>query len=154
MFMGRLVRQPADILIYGRAVAMRHREGHDDATAEDIARREWKARWPHYVRVHHAEFLGGTLGNGISLNKLMDELGPDAFAVTQRNAAGGQGNTDPRRAYMQQAAVELSRQGLDWLNARMQEALNAYGRLGPDDFAQLDWPEAPTPISSGPGETQ
>jgi hypothetical protein len=148
MFMGRLARDPADILIFGRAVAMRHREGQDDATMEDIAKRAWKAKWPHYVRVHHAEFVAGTLGNGISLNKLMDELGPDAFAVTQRNAAGGQGNTDPRRAYRRQAAVELSREGLDWLNARIQGAFDEHGRLGPDDFAQLDWPEMPASVVS------
>lgn len=141
MFMGRMMREPADILIYGRAIAIRHQEGRDDATADDIAQREWKTKWPHYVRVHHAEFLAGTLENGVSLNKLMDELGADAFAATQRNAARGEGNTEPRRAYMQQAAVRLSAEGLDWLNIRMEEAFVSHGRFGPTEFAQLDWPE-------------
>jgi len=52
---------------------------------------------------------------------------------------------------MQQAAVELSRQGLNWLNTRMQEAFDEHGRLGPDDFAQLDWPDVPPLISSRAG---
>jgi len=157
MFMGRMMREPDDILIYGRAVAIRHQEERDDATAEDIARREWKVKWPHYVRVHHAEFLAGTLENGISLNKLMEELGHDAFAATQENAASGHGNTDPKRAYRQQAAVRLSSEGLDWLNARIEEAFGRHGRFGPDEFAQLDWPEVPKPThpvrgGTGPGQ--
>jgi len=153
MFMGRMMKEPADILIYGRAIAIRHQEGRDDATADDIAQREWKAKWPHYVRVHHAEFLAGTLENGVSLNKLMDEFGADTFAATQRNAARGEGNTDPRRAYMQQAAVRLSAEGLDWLNIRMEEAFIAHGRFGPTEFAQLDWPESPSGANSDSGAT-
>ena len=69
------------------------------APPEDIARRRWKEKWPRYIRVHHAEFVAGTMANGISLNELMDTLGSDSFASTQRNATRGTGNTDPRRAY-------------------------------------------------------
>jgi hypothetical protein len=41
----------------------------------------------NYIRVHHAEFVAGTIGNGVSLNELMDELG-QSFMATQRNAGG------------------------------------------------------------------
>lgn len=75
MFMGRMVHTPNDYLVYGRAIAMRHQKGRDDATQGDIAKRQWKAQWPHYIRVHHGEFVAGTLANGISLNRLMDALG-------------------------------------------------------------------------------
>jgi len=85
MFMGILAKQPDDILIHGRAVGMCHEPGRDDAGAEDLAIRPWKVRWPHYVRVHHAEFVAGTLANGVSLAELMNVLGSDAFAVTQRS---------------------------------------------------------------------
>ncbi|MEZ6081222.1 MAG: hypothetical protein R3C56_37805 [Pirellulaceae bacterium] len=95
MFLARLVKDPADILIYGRAIGMRHVDGRDDASAADIAVRHWKDTWPHYVRVHHAEFVAASLANGISLNALMDALKSDAFLPTQRNAARGEGNTDP-----------------------------------------------------------
>ena len=140
MFIARLVKDPADIVIYGRAIGMRHVDGRDDASAADIAVRHWKDTWPHYVRVHHAEFVAGTLANGISLNSLMDELKSDAFLPTQRNAAKGEGNTDPRRAYLQQAAVELTPQALAWVNERLQVAFKRYGILPAADLATLDWP--------------
>jgi hypothetical protein len=141
IFMGRLAKEPNDILIYGRAVGMRHEPGRDDATAADIALRRWKEKWPHYVRVHHAEFISGTLSNGISLNNLMGSLKSDAFVPTQRNAAKAEGNTDPRRAYMQQAAVELTPQATAWLNEHLEFAYAQHGRLAPDSLEQLDWPE-------------
>ena len=141
MYMGRLVKEPNDILIYGRAIALRHVEGRDDATFDDLNLRAWKKDWPHYVRVHHPEFLAGILGNGVSLNVLMYELQANAFASTQHNATLGIGNTDPRKAYMQQPAVQLSFQGIDWLNAKSEEVFEKYGRLLPDELAQLDWPQ-------------
>jgi hypothetical protein len=110
-----------------------------------IALRPWKSIWPHYVRVHHAEFVAGTLANGISLNALMDALKSDAFLPTQRNAAKGEGNTDPRRAYSQQAAVELTQQALAWVNERLQLAFNQFGTLPAADLATLDWPTVAVP---------
>ena len=80
----------------------------DDATAEDIAARPFKQKWPRYVRVHHAEFIAGKLSNGVSLRQLMTELKSDSFVSTQLNARRGDGNTDPRKAYSQQPAVELT----------------------------------------------
>ncbi len=141
MFMGRMVKDPNDIMIYGRATGMRHVPGRDDATAEDISLRAWKVDWPHYVRVHHAEFIGGTLANGVSLNALMNVLKSDAFVSTQRHAVKGEGNTDPRRAYLQQASVELTPKASAWLNERLQQAYLQYGKLTPDVLAQLDWPD-------------
>ena len=101
--------------IFGRAIGMKHRPGRDDATDEDIALRGWKAKWPRYFRVHHAEFVAGTMSNGVSLNEMMAMLGPNSFRPTQRNAAQVSGNTDPRKAYRQQAAVELSDEGCSGL---------------------------------------
>ena len=149
MFMGRLVGSPNDILVYGRAVGMQYHPGRDDASAADIKQRPWKEKWPHYVRVHHAEFLDGTLSNGISLNEMMETLGPSSFASTQRHAERGKGNIDPRRAYSQQAAVELSPQGLAWMNERLQRAYAQHGKLSPQALAQLDWPSEPVRTKGG-----
>lgn len=140
MFMGRLVKDPDDTMIYGRAVGIRHEPGRDDATPEDIQLRDWKRKWPHYVRVHHAEFIAGTLDNGISLKELTSALGADAFASTQRNARAGTGNTDPRRAYMQQAAVRLSPEGMAWLDDRFEIAYQQIGKLAQAELQALDWP--------------
>ena len=139
MFIARLTKE-RDIRIFGRAIAMKHDPVRDNASPEEIARRPWKEKWPRYIRVHHAEFVAGTMENGISLNELMDTLGSDSFAPTQRNAARGDGNTDPRRAYMQQPAVELSSQGLSWLGDRLQEAFDEHGKVPQDTLDQLDWP--------------
>ena len=112
MFMGRMVEAPNDILIYGWARGTRHRPKEDDATEADIALRRWKEKWPHYVRVRDAEFIAGTSSNGVSLNELIAALQSDAFATTPRNATNRQGNANPRRAYLQQPAVELTAQAI------------------------------------------
>ena len=140
MFIARLVHGPNDIIIYGRAVAMEYESGRDDATPADIVLRPWKETWPHYIRVHHAQFVSGNLTNGVSLGELMDTLEANAFASTQRNVANGQGNVDPRRAYRQQAAVELSSQGTAWLNATLEEAFAEHGKISSAELEQLDWP--------------
>lgn len=141
MFIGRLTKDPADIRIFGRAIGLQHVDGRDDATAADLALRGWHAPWTVVVRVHDGEFVAGNMANGVSLNDLMDSLGSDAFKSTQKNAALGTGNVSPRMAYMQQAAVELSPEGLAWLNERFELATKKYGRVPAHELAQLDWPE-------------
>lgn len=142
MFMGRLVHSPNDTKIYGRAIGMRHEPGRDDATAEDVARRPWKKDWPHYIRVHSAEFLSGSLENGISLAQLMDTLGSQAFGSTAENAALGNGNTNPRLALRRAAAVRLSPAGLHWLNEQLELSFLEIGKLSPAQLATLDWPSS------------
>lgn len=137
MYIARLTDQPNDIRIFGRAVGMAYVDGRDDATPADIALRPWRTTWSRYVRVHGAEFIAGTMANGVSLNDLMDELGADAFASTQRNAASGDGNTDPRHAYRQAAHVELSSEGLAWLRDRVQAAFDAHGTVPQDWLGTL-----------------
>jgi hypothetical protein len=143
MYIARLTSGPNDIRIFGRAVALAHVEGRDDATPSDIELRPWKAQWNRYIRVYDAEFVAGTMGNGISLNELMETLDADSFAATQKNARAGSGNTEPRRAYLQQAAVQLSQQGADWLHARFEAAIARYGRVPAVELQELDWPAAP-----------
>jgi len=75
LFMGFLVGSPNDVLIFGRAVGMHHVPVRDDASKADIKLSSWKAKWPHYIRVHHGEFISGNLSDGVSLNELMNALG-------------------------------------------------------------------------------
>ena len=151
IFIARLTQDPTDIRIFGRAIGMKHEPGRDDATADDIALRPWKATWPRYIRVHHAEFVAGTMANGISLNELMNVLGPNSFRPTQRNVARGEGNSDPRKAYRQQAAVELSEVGMSWLSERLQLAFDAHGQVPQSDLDKFDWPVLPSPGREGAG---
>jgi PLD-like domain len=137
MYVARLTDQPNDIRIFGRAVGMAYVDVRDDASAADIALRRWRGDWSRYIRVHQAEFVAGTMANGVSLNALMDELGADAFAATQRNAAKKQGNTNPRRAYLQAADVELSLEGTAWLRDRLQAAFDTHGTVPRDVLAAI-----------------
>ena len=140
MFMGRLVKEPNDTVIYGWAIALRHVEGRDEASAAEIKQRDWKRDWPIYVRVHHAEFVAGTLANGIRLSTLMDKLKSDSFVSTQRNAKSGEGNTDPRGAYRQQAQVQLTRKAFNWLKLRLEQSFAQHGKLTRSELEGLDWP--------------
>lgn len=143
MFIARLTDEPDDVRVFGRAIAMEHKPGRDDATADDIALGELASHWPHFVRVHHADFVNGTMKNGISLNALMEALGTDSFAPTQRNATHGSGNTNPRRAYIRQPAVQLSTEGHAWLNERLQNAFHLHGKVPKAFLDDLDWPDLP-----------
>jgi hypothetical protein len=130
MFLAHLVRGPNDILVYGRGIAMAYKEERDDASAEDIALRPWLVRWTHFIRVHDVEFVDGTLGDGVPLSELMDELGPYAFGPTAENADRGEGNVDPRQSIRQAAAIRLTEAGLSWLGEELECAFRKHGRLG------------------------
>ena len=153
MFISRLVKGP-DIRIFGRAIALKHQEGRDDATQADIQLRPWKNRWSRYIRIHNAEFVAGTMANGVALSELMDTLGRNSFATTQLNATRGYGNTNPRRSFMQQPAVRLSRDGFEWLSARLQNAFDVHGRVPSQVLRELDWPEVPVRLTQVPEFTQ
>ncbi|MGA7450862.1 MAG: hypothetical protein WBW73_06155 [Rhodoplanes sp.] len=123
LFIARLTYEPNDIHIFGRAIAL------------------------HPC----AEFVASSMANGVSLNELMDALGANSFAPTQRNALRGEGNFDPRKAYRQQAAVELSGEGLSWLRDRLQAAFEAHGTMPQGTLDNLDWPALPLGPSTGNG---
>ena len=114
---------------------MAYKPVRDDATPAEIKLKPWKEQWSRYIRVHHAEFVDGTIANGVSLNELMDTLKADSFASTQRNAAHGEGNTNPRHAYSQQAAVKLSPEGLSWLGNRLEAAFEAHGKVSRESLS-------------------
>jgi hypothetical protein len=141
MFMGRLVAHPNDTLIFGRAIGMQYKEGRDDATKAEIKLRDWKTKWPRYVRVHDAEFIQGMLSDGVSLDEMMKELGPNSFTSTKRNLLAGKGNTNPRTAFSQQAAVELTPEAIVWMNERLEGCFANHGKISPEELAKLDWPK-------------
>ena len=143
MFIARLTDDEARSRIFGRAVGMAYQENRDVATPVEIEHRPWKAEFPHHTRAHHAEFVAGTLRNGVSLEHLMDDLGTDAFVTTQEPAAQGVTNIHPRLSVRQQAQVRLTRQPRDWLNARLEAAFDAHGEIPSTTLEALDWPTLP-----------
>ncbi|MDB2685930.1 phospholipase D family protein [Mariniblastus sp.] len=144
IFMARMVEDPNDFMIFGRAVAMQHIHARDYATPADIEERSWKSNWPLYIRVHSGQYLGGTLANGVSLYRLFDDLGAEATAPTQRHKIAGEGkNIDPRKSVRQQAHVQLTPTALNELNRRLQESFDRFGIIPQADIDQLDKPTMP-----------
>jgi hypothetical protein len=141
MFMGHLVSGPNDIKVYGRAIAMAYEEGRDDTGPEEIGRRPWLERWPHFIRVRELEFVDGSLDDGVSLAELMDELGAYAFGPTAENADRGVGNVDPRQSIRQAAAIRLSEAGLSWLSEELERVFAEHGRMRAEAVPGLDWPK-------------
>ncbi len=139
IFWARFTNEPDDLRVFGRAIAMPYIE-EDNATEDDIRDRDWLKRRNRYVRLHHAEFVAGNMENGISLNELMDNLGSEFFGSTQENAENGEGNTNPRHAYRQAEDVRLSERGLHYLNRRLEEAFQKFGRVPQDWLDRLAWP--------------
>lgn len=141
MFMARLVSEPVDIRVFGRAIAMEHRPGRDDATAGDIVARPWKERWPCYIRVHDAEFINGAMGDGVSLYQLMDELGSETWASTSRRAAQSNATEiNPRKSLAQQSQLELTQRAIQTLNQLLEHCFEVEGTMSSAELARLDWP--------------
>lgn len=143
MFMAHFVENPHDTVIYGRATAMKHVPKRDEASPEEIQQRSWKADWPMYVRVHGAEFVAGTLANGILLSELIGALGDDSFAASQRKKDAGLKEINPRDSLRQQPAVELTAEAYQWLNDRLDAAFALHGKLTRAELETLDWPDLP-----------
>jgi len=138
MFVGRMVKDPDDIMIYGRVRGLKHDPRIDNATPEDVKLRKWKKDWSRYIRVYETEFVNGTLGDCISLYKLMDELGPDIFVTTQLNAKRGKGNTNPKHAYRSQASVRLTTRAARLLNRQLDEIFSKLGRLSGEGLNKVN----------------
>lgn len=139
MYIARFTEENSgDIRVFGRAIGKKYLEGRDDATKEDLKLRPQFEIWSRYIRVHGAEILRGELTNAVSLNALMYELGTNSFSSTQRNAVRGEGNVNPRKAYNQQSAVELSFDGCKWLGEQLQKAFNTYGTISKDELSNIE----------------
>jgi len=134
MFIAYQTDDHNDIRVFGRAVAGKR----DQATAAEKKRRHYKKAWSQYIRVHDAEFVDGTLGDGVSLFEMFDALEEKSFESTQQNANNGEGNTDPRRAYWRQAHVRLTIKSRDWLAERLQEALSNHGAVPKSVLENID----------------
>lgn len=142
MFIARLI-DDGDIRIYGRAIGLAYKQGRDDATSEDIKNRNWKTKYPHYIRVYGSEFVDGTLENGVSLAELINTLGTNSFASTQRRATAGEASINPRLSIRRQAALKLSNEGTAWLTRQLELKFATYGTISRAKLRNLDWPAMP-----------
>lgn len=140
MFIARRVNQyqGTDYKIFGRAIARKYIDGRDDETGKDKKRYWWKKKYCRYIRVYDSLFVRGTMENGVSFSAMMDDLKFNSFASTQRRAAQGEKNINPRTSYMRQPHVELSKEGFDWINCRLEESFEKYGVIPQDEIDKID----------------
>lgn len=145
IYMARLVENPNDILIFGKAIGRAHRDKVDVASAKEIKLRNWKAKWPNYVRVHDGRFIDASLDDGIAMTAMLDSLGSDAFASTQEHAKLGNGNTDPTLSYNRKAHMLLTDQSRAWIEVRLEAALRRHGEV---DVTKLRFQPPGLPIKA------
>ena len=132
IFMARMTKDPNDHRVIGRAIAIAHDPEVDVASQTDIDKRYCLAQWGYLVRVHQPVFIDGTLGNGVSLSALMDDLDAYAFRRARERTLDGEASVNPRQSLGQQADIELSREGFAWMTEHFQAALSEHGQLDPD----------------------
>ncbi len=125
IYIGQFTRDPNDIRVFGRAIGMKHVDDRDKATQEDKDRISWRNEFSYYTRVHRAEFVDGTLANGISSEEL----------VKARK------KTNPRFAHRGHARVKLDGADHEWLEPRLEEAFEIHGKISPSELATLYWPD-------------
>ena len=145
MFIARMVYNPNDIIIFGRALAITHDEVRDVATPEDIAIHNWRSIWGNYIRVYDSEFLEGEIGGGVSLRELEGVFGANSYMSTQRNLINGNGNYNPAKAYQQAPGVQLTDVAHDWLNRKFNEQKKYHGII---DEGQISNLYSPTKVPS------
>jgi hypothetical protein len=138
IFMGRLVSNPNDIMIYGYAIGHSFKEKRDKASPAEIKKRPWKSNWSKYIRVHGAKFINGSLKDGISMNYLMKKFDYNSFMPTLKNKIKGKGNINPRKAYSQQAAVELTPDAGNWLLTEMENKLKFFGKISDSVLSKIE----------------
>ena len=80
----QLISELRHTRVFGRSVGTAYQDHRDDATPADIEPRPSMADYLRYIRVHDAEFVAGTLGNGVSLAEMIKELGTNAFVTIHR----------------------------------------------------------------------
>lgn len=137
MFLGRLTRQPNDIMIFGYAIASKYKEGRDDATPENIKLRNFMGKWSRFIRVHDAQLIDGEMLDGISLNTLMNKFDSSSFVSTAKHKIAGKGNSNPKTAYSQQAAVKLTKESATWLLDKVNDRLQKVGRISYQRLSNL-----------------
>jgi hypothetical protein len=129
VYFARMVRDPANYAIFGRAVVIKYDRQRDRASQAEIQERGWKEEYPLYLRVKHPVFLAGTLDDGIMLFDIIKALGSESFVTTSERSKKGEKNINPYRSLSQQPYVRLTLQAVEWVESRFRRALERVGKV-------------------------
>ena len=129
IFMARMTKDPSGYAIFGRAIALKYIEGRDNASEEEIDEREFKKKWPIYLRIKEPVFINGTMADGVLLSDLLNKFESKSLLSTKRNADIGKGNVDPKKSLMRKAYVSLTHTSAEWLEQKFNEAISNVGQV-------------------------
>jgi len=132
VFIAYQTGKPKDIRVFGRAIAV----GSRKATVAELNRRDYKREWCQYLDVCDAEFLAGTMANGVSLYEMIDELKADSFVTTQSSAKQGKKDINAKLSYRSGSAL-LSDKGQAWLDERLRAAFQRHGKISQNVLDQI-----------------
>ncbi|WP_424495372.1 phospholipase D family protein [Salinimicrobium sp. GXAS 041] len=133
IYMARMTQNPNDYAIFGKATALKFTEGRDIASDIEKQEREWKNKWPAYLRVEKPIFLNGTMGDGILLSDLIDKFEYDSFPSTRKRYDKGEQNIVVKRSLMRKAYTKITNNSANWLEQQFEDALQITGKV-PDSF--------------------
>jgi len=129
IYMARMTKNPRDYAIFGKAEAIGFVDGRDGATDFEIEQRDWKSKWPIYLRVSNPTFIDGTMADCVLLYDLIKALDYESFSSTKKRYENGERNINPYNSLSQQAYVKLTHSAVEWFEPRFQEGLNRIGSV-------------------------
>ena len=142
IFMGRMVKEPNDYIIFGRGiVACEFQLTRDHATLEDIKRCPFREKWPFYLRLADTIFINGSLHNGVAIESLIEKFSCNSFTRTRQWFENDKRNFSIRTAFANQSYVELTNEASGWLNEVFKSRLEKFGRVDEAFLKMLPRPE-------------
>ncbi|HET8885613.1 MAG TPA: phospholipase D family protein [Salinimicrobium sp.] len=119
----------SDYAVFGKGFSYAHDDFRDIASKEDIASVPWRKEWPVLVRVHSTEFINSTMQNCPKMSELIHELDYESFDKTLKRYNLGVAGINPWNSLRQQADVQLSELGAQWLEERFQTSIKLFGKV-------------------------
>lgn len=102
--------------------------------AQNFAEISWREEWPIYVRIHSPVFADGEMGDCLKMSSLIAELKHECFDKTQKRYEwDNNAFINPWNSLIRQADVQLSELGAQWLDQKIENAINKVGSV-PDTF--------------------
>ncbi|HEY8780518.1 MAG TPA: phospholipase D family protein [Mucilaginibacter sp.] len=130
IYLARMIHNPTDYAIFGKAEAIKFMDGRDEATSSEIIERPWKAIWPIYLRVKNPVFINGIMGDCVLLYDIIKKLDYESFESTKkRYEIYGERQINPYRSLSQQAYVKLTKKAVEWLEPKFQQSLKNVGQV-------------------------
>lgn len=133
VFMARLMKEPYDYAIFGRAEAIKYNEKRDRASRNEISQRKWKKDWPIYLRVRNTNFVNGLMQDCVFLYDIIKYFDYESFPTTLRRFNDGERDINPYLSLSQQPYVRLTSKSAEWLEKRFTDKINEFGSI-PKDF--------------------